>query len=894
MSGTAIQSVEGVEELNLDEGEPDRSPPKRVLAARSAKVRAVAAETGRWSPADPFGPFDLCYVIKAWRGPGWTNRVFRRGYYHHLSGSDVSMEGACSYFTNLATAVEPGRWLSSITGEWAIEEATFCFYAAFSQVDIRVTVRIPAVSSSASAAVNQFVVDKAGMTMGCTAALWREVRLSAALRALGLSRLADAAADNQLAADILAIPRTLLFVTPQAGATPENSETELLLLASEFYGMADRPAVSSQYSQNRRWSVEGSGGCNIIGDAMFAFFAESGRYKDGLAFFTGLARGGHLSAWLAMSSFSSRMGEPAAAADALQHVEDALSKLEPVTQRSVERQDDIEAAGGTVFVEVQPPQDAPMAPIQVLPENDASTSCVRETPRSWATAIRPAVLRMKASACGSIGEVHDGVRTSCQAIAADPGIVESWLLLVRLLFAGEAYGLALLVLNCMPAAEFDDEVSYGHVADAYTEPAEHSCGSCEAVDRQTLVEEMATPGNKDLTSLPAAKLRGASHHAYELLVLFANTLGWEELLDLRAALFLVDDGDPHMDSLSHDDAGPVDADDVYDDHRDEDDYDDYDDDDGSLSGSASETESSDTDHSTSASSSGSESCSATAVGKVQEQCQSGNESSVAINMEGGLLKSKSGLPSGTSLQSDAPAESVELEQEQPEPQPEAEAARGLQVRIFGHQDESERDIIFAQHDASKRELIFALLGLPLLPMPDLNTSPGDVEDGSAPGSGGCEGTGGVGELGQHYISETLDELFQALYHDIAATARWLDFPDDDGTLKNAKSSAGTLSSHETICVGLAKLKMTELRQAAIAARLSEEELDGVYDTPDPKAAFVELLAEASAIDSEAGQHPAWLATLLSPDSVGGSAVSNLATVPIILSPLPSVHPASLQ
>ena len=95
-------------------------------------------------------------------------------------------------------------------------------------------------------------------------------------------------------------------------------------------------------------------------------------------------------------------------------------------------------------------------------------------------------------------------------------------------------------------------------------------------------------------------------------------------------------------------------------------------------------------------------------------------------------------------------------------------------------------------------------------------------------------------------------------------------------------------------VGLAKLKMTELRQAAIAARLSEEELDGVYDTPDPKAAFVELLAEASAIDSEAGQHPAWLATLLSPDSVGGSAVSNLATVPIILSPLPSVHPASLQ
>ena len=37
----------------------------------------------------------------------------------------------------LQDAVEPVAWLSMTAGQWAIEEAEFCFYAAFSQADVR-------------------------------------------------------------------------------------------------------------------------------------------------------------------------------------------------------------------------------------------------------------------------------------------------------------------------------------------------------------------------------------------------------------------------------------------------------------------------------------------------------------------------------------------------------------------------------------------------------------------------------------------------------------------------------------------------------------------------------------------------------------------------------------
>eukprot|EP01046_Picozoa_sp_COSAG06_P086311 COSAG06_NODE_32924_length_498_cov_0.646617_1_plen_96_part_10 len=76
-----------------------------ALAARTARVKAVGSGASTWGEY-AFGPHDMCRLGKTWRGAGIMSRAYRQGFYHQLSGLDVSVEGACAYFRSLQNSVE--------------------------------------------------------------------------------------------------------------------------------------------------------------------------------------------------------------------------------------------------------------------------------------------------------------------------------------------------------------------------------------------------------------------------------------------------------------------------------------------------------------------------------------------------------------------------------------------------------------------------------------------------------------------------------------------------------------------------------------------------------------------------------------------------------------------
>jgi hypothetical protein len=429
MSDRLCGVVEGVEPL------PET---KRVLAARAAAVRAVADGAACWPAAEPFGPSDLCYTVKTWRGAGWTSRAHRQGFYHHLSGANVTIDGCAAYFGRMTAMAEPAGFVKAMAGEWTVEEATFCFYAAFSQADIRLTVRLPPAAAAArlaaaavggggsSSAVTQLVVTKAGTAMGCPPALWREARFCAGLRALGVSGLAAAAGERPglLAAELAVLPRCLAAFVPPAMRSAEGEE-EFLQLAVEFYGRRP-PAVDTL--GGRRWAQAGPGGDTgaVLADALFSFFADRSRFADGAAFFTQLAAAGHASAWLGLAGFLQRMGQAADAAAALLQAERCC----------------VPAGQSTGSAQPQTEPEPKLA--QTKPEIEVSQSAMIPELDDGQMA---AVLRAAALLHGVDGELQEALERAVRAVTAQPDVAEGWLLLVRLLMAGEQYALALLALN---------------------------------------------------------------------------------------------------------------------------------------------------------------------------------------------------------------------------------------------------------------------------------------------------------------------------------------------------------------------------------------------------------------------------------------------------------------
>lgn len=500
MSERLVGVVEAVEEPGDDAA---------ALAARAARVKAVGKGESTWGE-HAFGPHDLCRVGKTWRGIGIKSHAYRQGFYHMLSGLDASVEGACAYFRQLQDAVEPVPWLSMTAGQWSIEEAEFCFYAAFSQVDVRLRVRAPG-------NVTQFVLGVDGTTMGCSEELWLEARLCSILRSLELARLGPAQVLRSWT-----VPSCLRVWDPLPIRGGFAAEQEFLCLAARFYFR------SSDGRPVGRWSIASA---SPLHDAITAYFCDVARYADGAAFFAKL-----------------RKDDP----EALVGQATCLAcGGDEVGARKILRRALAEARRSTTDEDLAN-QDAPMQ------ENDRLTE--RDVVRMRSHAVARANGRLAICLGGWARyhlrheNLHRALGCAVRSIEYGGGDdVEAWLLLARVLLAGDEYELAMLALNNAPLAHggAEDEPA-GMASTIGMDPVSCTVRTTDpaGVEENLIMSELQTirderesakgVGKATLGALKAPQLSATKRRAYAVLVDMLHMLGWEPLLELRAGVFLVD------------------------------------------------------------------------------------------------------------------------------------------------------------------------------------------------------------------------------------------------------------------------------------------------------------------------------------------------------------------
>ncbi|KAJ1634166.1 Chs5p-Arf1p-binding proteins-domain-containing protein [Pavlovales sp. CCMP2436] len=231
---------------------------------------ALAARTEAQAHFTGVGPPDLCYVLKGYEPTlGLGLRSTLKGYWHSVVGLDASSAAAISaYLSELSQRQEPGAWLSA--GEWRIVGGTYCAWDAFAQRDVRVEVKIPG-------GVTAYSVDCHGARAPTTEEQWRQLGVCAILRAL-CSPPADEAL--QLLPSPLTIEREAEFLEDvlaiaQLGVDIGGAFTDAALASMS---PAEPPAAGA--------AVAGGGGeVGVLCSLMWAYFAQSHRFRQAADFF---------------------------------------------------------------------------------------------------------------------------------------------------------------------------------------------------------------------------------------------------------------------------------------------------------------------------------------------------------------------------------------------------------------------------------------------------------------------------------------------------------------------------------------------------------------------------------------------------------------------------------
>ncbi|KAJ2722995.1 bud site selection protein [Coemansia sp. Benny D115] len=195
------------------------------------------------------GPPDLCHIVKAHSSNKNEPDI---GSYHHVLGVDTSSSASlAAYINSLQYSLNdvPG-WFGA-SNSWKIVSGTYCSYNAFSNVDLRVQIKIPG-------GVDAYIVTVMGERKEVTEELWRECQISSLLRAI-------------LHADPLSYVVTgLRRVTPVPG--PREEERIVDTIIQQFWhGRALGSNAETQMITAAR---------NFLVDGLFRYFSGAGRFSD--------------------------------------------------------------------------------------------------------------------------------------------------------------------------------------------------------------------------------------------------------------------------------------------------------------------------------------------------------------------------------------------------------------------------------------------------------------------------------------------------------------------------------------------------------------------------------------------------------------------------------------
>ncbi|KAJ2809070.1 bud site selection protein [Coemansia furcata] len=195
------------------------------------------------------GPPDLCHIVKI-HTPSRSEPDI--GSYHHVLGVDTSTSASlAAYINSLQYSLsETQGWFGS-GNNWKIASGTYCTYNAFSNVDLRVQVKIPG-------GVDAYIVTPAGDRREVTEELWKECHVSSLLRAI-------------LYADPTTYSVTgLRRMTPVASPREETKFVEAIV--EQFWnGWALGSNAETQVASTAR---------NFLVDGLMTYFGGEGRYAD--------------------------------------------------------------------------------------------------------------------------------------------------------------------------------------------------------------------------------------------------------------------------------------------------------------------------------------------------------------------------------------------------------------------------------------------------------------------------------------------------------------------------------------------------------------------------------------------------------------------------------------
>ncbi|KAJ1721175.1 bud site selection protein [Coemansia erecta] len=195
------------------------------------------------------GPPDLCHIVKAHSSNRNEPDI---GSYHHVLGVDTSSSASlAAYINSLQYSLNDAPGWFGASNSWKITSGTYCSYNAFSNVDLRVQIKIPG-------GVDAYIVTVLGERKEVTEELWRECQVSSLLRAIMHS--------DPLAYNVTGLRRVTPVPTLRDEARLVDAVTQQFWSGWSLGSNAETQMISTSR--------------NFLADGLMRYFAGAGRYAD--------------------------------------------------------------------------------------------------------------------------------------------------------------------------------------------------------------------------------------------------------------------------------------------------------------------------------------------------------------------------------------------------------------------------------------------------------------------------------------------------------------------------------------------------------------------------------------------------------------------------------------
>ncbi|KAI8318836.1 chaps-domain-containing protein [Martensiomyces pterosporus] len=438
------------------------------------------------------GPPDLCHIVKVHSSNRSEPDI---GSYHHVLGVDTSSSASlAAYINSLQYSLnETPGWFGS-NNSWKIASGTYCSYNVFSNVDLRVQVKIPG-------GVDAYIVTAQGERKEASEQMWKECNVSALLRAILYS--------DPTTYTVTGLRR----LTPVANSREETRFVEAIV--EQFWsGWALGSNAETQVASNAR---------NFLVDGLMCYFAQANRFDDCAA---------EILAPLAYSPLGGQRNSIGSATD-FKGVDPEVASL--LADAYIECDEEVQAVRVMHQALKVKPSCYPLLYSQAeflrrKKQLDSALTIVR-----MAVKYAPSEFQAWAKLTEIYIEKKDFHR-ALLTLNTCPMYT----------FVDRDYPRVPTPRRINFPVKSDILVDYNLGETISNDP--HSRGPMPSNSRASLeaespglIEEMALNENSILLKLSAPTLKGTFARAYEYLTDMVSVVGWDDLLQLRSQAFVMED-----------------------------------------------------------------------------------------------------------------------------------------------------------------------------------------------------------------------------------------------------------------------------------------------------------------------------------------------------------------